>query len=106
MGNFWKAIIIFTIGYYLGANKAFGYSSNDLKNLSSHSHNGSYDSEEVSVSNPSLMHMHRKEFIAAGIAQGFAANGGMRTSTSEEFAKKVLEYTNALMLELDKKENR
>jgi hypothetical protein len=58
------------------------------------------------VSNPSLMHMHRREFIAAGIAQGMAAAGEAKDSTPNNFAIKVLDYTNALMLQLDEEEDK
>jgi len=54
-----------------------------------------------SVDNPTLMHMHRREFIAASIAQGIFANGiGFKTPT--EIAKLDLEYTDALMEALDR----
>jgi len=54
--------------------------------------------------NPTLMHMHRREFIAAAIAQGLAAQGlaNPHTLTTDEFAKYVLSYTDALMRALDK----
>lgn len=51
--------------------------------------------------NPGLMHMHRREFIAAGIAQGMAANGAFRENTPDAFSEKVLQYTDALMRKLD-----
>lgn len=53
--------------------------------------------------NPSLMHMHRREFIAAGIAQGMAAHGDVSplSFTPDEFATRVLQYTDALMRKLD-----
>ncbi len=54
--------------------------------------------------NPSLMHMHRREFIAAAIAQGLAARGDadIVNMTPEIFARRVLQYTDALMKALDK----
>lgn len=54
--------------------------------------------------NPALMHMHRREFIAAAIAQGLASNGwaNRMTSTPDEFAKQVLLYTDALTKALDR----
>ena len=53
-----------------------------------------------SIDNPTLMHMHRREFIAAQIAQGMFANG-IGFKTSQEVAKVDLEYTDALMQALD-----
>jgi len=61
----------------------------------------------VDINNPSLMHMRRREFIAAGIAQGLAASGNAKSfgQTPETFAKEVMKYTHALMIELDKEDN-
>jgi hypothetical protein len=58
-----------------------------------------------SIRNPSLMHMHRREFIAAGIAQGMAASGYCRDHVADVFADQVLQYTDALMKALDQKED-
>jgi hypothetical protein len=61
-----------------------------------------------SSSNPALMHMRLKEFIAASIAQGLMASGvgpfGFSPVTPEKFAKTDLEYTDALMQALDRDE--
>lgn len=60
-----------------------------------------------SVDNPTLMHMHRREFIAAAFAQGMVARGLMLVTSygsgysPTEFAQKDLEYTDALMQALD-----
>lgn len=54
--------------------------------------------------NPGLMSMHRREFIAAGIAQGMAANGLNRDHTPDIFADLVIQYTDAVMRALDRDE--
>jgi len=53
--------------------------------------------------NPGLMHMHRREFLAAGIAQGMAAHGDADSIglTPDQFATRVIQYTDALMKALD-----
>ena len=53
-----------------------------------------------SVDNPTLMHMHRREFIAAVMAQGMLAKG-IGFATPADFAKVDLAYTDALMQALD-----
>jgi hypothetical protein len=55
--------------------------------------------------NPGLMSMHRREFIAAGIAQGMAANGETHVYAPDIFADRVLQYTDAIMRALDKEDN-
>lgn len=53
--------------------------------------------------NPGLMHMHRREFIATGIAQGMAAHGAAESIglSPDQFADRVMQYTDALMRKLD-----
>ncbi len=106
MGLFdWKGFSASMVGMLIGIGITFGIAALTFPAAASKSQSNNEETIPFLVSdNPTLMHMHRREFIAAAIAQGLASTGYINNNvvSPDEFAKRVLSYTDALMRALDK----